>query len=195
MNPKSANNQYKNLNDKSSPEYQLKSNNYKNIFPFLSYPNQNQDYQKNIQYFPISTKESFTGQHTIYLAAEDNNNLNDYSVNNEISNKNNIKNKNNLILLPQRSIDLQINNSKFNYLLNFPIENGEKNNNKKVKRNLDEIYTIKEKDQTNNFNYKNIKDNFISTTKNVFEPGINKESKKLFHSFSVENYSDKIFNK
>ncbi len=94
MNQKSSKNKYKILNNKSSPEYQVKNINYKNIVPSLSYQNQNQGDEKNIQYFPIESKESFTRQHIIYLAAGESNNLNDYAINNEYNLiKNNIKNK------------------------------------------------------------------------------------------------------
>jgi hypothetical protein len=193
MNSQSSNNIYNNPNINSSLDHQLKKINYQNKVPCLSYVNQNQDNQKNIQYFPIATKESFTGQHTLYLAAEGDININDYETNNEYnSDKNNIKNKNtNLYILPQRTIDVEIKKTKFEHL---SVKNEAKNRTNKIKNNLDNLYTNKV-EETKNCNYQNIKNNFISTTKNLFELSKDKKNKELVHSLSVENYSDNILNK
>lgn len=195
MNSQSSNKIYKNPNIISSLDHQLKKINYQNKVPCLSYLNQNQDNQKNIQYFPIATKESFTGQHTLYLAAEGDININDYETNNEYnSDKNNIKNKNtntNLYILPQRTIDVEIKKTKFEHL---SVKNEAKNRTNKIKNNLDDLYTNKA-EETKNCNYQNIKNNFISTTKNLFELSKDKKNKELVHSLSVENYSDNILNK
>ena len=133
-----------------------KNINYPEIGPSLQYKNGNQETHKNIQYFPIVTKGSFTGSHTIYLAAEDNQITNDYIP--KYEKKYPLKNNNNdqdIILIPQRSIGLQIQKSKFEYLLNIPVKNeNEKPQNKNIylsknsiDKNSNKIYPIKEEEK------------------------------------------------
>lgn len=184
MNSKTSNKFY-NQNDNLFP-------NPNNNKPYLevdsSYPlkieNQN---NKTFQYFPIVTKHSLNGNHTIYLAAEDNGTNSNYITNNQNyvyrPNESHIKVKNkNRILVSQKSIELQIKNSKFEYLLNNP-KNKETN---KIK----DLANKKEKQKEINNSYKNIKKDFISTTQNLFNKSREKENKELTHSYSVENYGD-----
>jgi len=178
-----------------------KSNN-----PYLevdsSYPSKKENKNnKTFQYFPIVTKNSFNGNHTIYLAAEDNGNTNNYISNNQNyvyrpnENHKKVNNKNkNKILVSQKSIELQIKNSKFEYLLINPNIKGTSNNNinniKSNKNKGNDNLNKEEKEYSSKNNYKNIKNDFISTTQNLFSKSKEKESKELTHSYSVENYGD-----
>ena len=202
------------MNSKTSNKFynqseNLFSNQNTNENPYLevdsSYPfkieNQN---NKTFQYFPIVTKHSCNGNHTIYLAAEDNGNINNYIINNQNyvyrpnESQKKVKKKNkNKILVPQKSIELQIKNSKFEYLLNNP-KNKESSyiNADNIKSNTNKELTSinKEKKENSKNNYKNIKNDFISTTQNLFDKSKEKENKELIHSYSVENYGD-VLNK
>ena len=123
---------YKNSNNKDFSEVQNQIQSYKNPAPNISNPIQNQQNQEKVQYFPITTKESFTGSKTIYLVAEENNNLNEnvtkYEKNNDDKSKNKPSKNNNAILIPQRSIEFQFQNKNFEYLLNSPVKNNKEAN-------------------------------------------------------------------
>ena len=170
MNSKLQNYKYENTKIIKNLDAQQINKKYKKTGPNITYLIPNQENQKNIQYFPIATQDTFTGQQTIYLAAEDNTNLNDNVTSYEY--KYNYKNKTkneNKILLPQRSIELKIQKTKFEYLLNFPVKNDLKNNidfdylksnnTGKNKNSLDNIYSIKEEEELeeDNKNYKDRK--------------------------------------
>ena len=73
MNSDSKNNINNNPKNKTFSDSQKRILSYQNLIPSFSYGMQNQNNQKKIQFFPIATKESLNGTHTIYLAAEDNN--------------------------------------------------------------------------------------------------------------------------
>ena len=47
-------------------------------------------------------------------------------------------------------------------------------------------------EEKKNYNYKNIKEDFISTTKNIYDTNKNINS-ILIHSYSVDNYSDILY--
>ena len=95
MNSKTQNIKY--TNNRKNIDVQQNKNKYKSNPPNSTYPQQNQEKKKNIQYFPITAQDTFTGQPTIYLAAEDISTLNDntdnvtsyeyhYSNNNKVKN-------------------------------------------------------------------------------------------------------------
>ena len=180
-----------------------KNYNHHNISPSRPYAIVNSLNQKNLQYFPIKTKETFDEQHTIYLAAEDSNNLNDNSSTNQckfFSTNNN--NKNNKIeyklLLPQRSIEFQIKKTKFEYMLNFPVKNETQINNKKDsnendnnnQKNYEKTYSTNkdEKIKEEKGNSNNNREDFILSIKNINDSNI--VPKRLIHSYSLDNYSD-----
>ena len=160
---------------------------------------------KNLKYCPIVSKHSFTGKKIIYLGTGDNDNDNKH-INNSSSKKNidnyskkkvkkKSKNKQKLFM-QQRSIEFQIKKTKFEYILNLPVKNESKNNDKEksnneVNKKNEEIYSIKEEteEENKNNNYKNIKDDFMATTKKLFEKEKKRKNKNLNHSYSVENYS------
>ena len=123
---------YKNFNNKELSELQKQIQSYKNSYPSISNPIQNQQNQEKVQYFPITTKESFIGSKTIYLVAEENNSLGEnmtkYGKNNDDKRKNIPSKNNNAILIPQRSIEFQFQNKKFEYLLNSPVKNNKEAN-------------------------------------------------------------------
>ena len=176
---------YKNSSDKEFSELQKQIQNYKNPAPSISNPIQNQQNQEKVQYFPITTKESFTGSKTIYLVAEENNNLNEnvtkYEKNNDDKSKNKPSKNNNAILIPQRSIEFQFQNKKFEYLLNSPVKNdkeanvttgnnvnykGSDNNKNNLDNNINNSIKKEELEEdnynnsNNNSNSKNQKDKF-----------------------------------
>ena len=160
---------------------------------------------KNSKYFPIASKHSFTGKNTIKFSERDNDNkgINDPSNNENLDNnsvkkfKKKKKNKQKLFM-QQRSIEFQIKKTKFEYLLNLPVKteiriNEKNNSNNKENKKDGEIYSIKEEteEENKNNNYKNIKEDFMATTKKLFnKEKKRKKNKSLNHSYSVENYSD-----
>ena len=100
MNSKTPNDKY--ANNRKKTDLQQNNNKYKSNLPNSSYPQQNQEKQKNIKYFPITAKDTFTGQPTIYLAAEDISTLNDNTDNvttyeYHYSNSNKIKKENKIL--------------------------------------------------------------------------------------------------
>ena len=162
---------------------------------------------QNLKYFPIASEHSFTGKNHIRLSTEDsenkdiNNSSNKENIDNYANKKVKKKSKNKQkLFMQQRSIEFQIKKTKFEYLLNLSIKNESKNNNKEqsdqknneVSKKDDEIYSIKEEieEENKNNNYKNIKDDFMATTKKLFDKGKRRRNKSLNHSYSVENYSD-----
>jgi hypothetical protein len=182
-----------NSNDNDNIYYISKNTsnlNYPAIDPSLQYQIENQENPKNIQYFPIATGGSVSGENTIYLAAEDNQISNDYipKFENNYSNENNYQKneKRNALILPQRSIGLQIKKAKFEYLLNF--------SDKKEKENKKENRINPIEEEKKNNQYKNLKNDFLSTARELIERSQNKKRKELSHSYSTENYSD-ILNK
>ena len=214
MNSKNLIDLNKNPNNNLVSEQKSQNVNYINLFPCISEPKQNQQNQEKIQYFPITTKESFTGQNIIYLAAEDNHNINktaqncDYNNSEKKENKPLKNNNNNNILVPQRSIEFQFQNEKFEYLINSPVKNEKEsninkdNNNKNNLDNLDNNSIKKEKSdeedsKNNNKNKesKNKKDNFVSTIKNIFDKHKNSRNKGLVKSYSVDNYPQNLLNR
>ena len=100
--------------------------------------------------------------------------------------------------MQQRSVEFQIKKTKFEYLLNLPVKNGtkknekEKSNNEINKKDDDAIYFTKEEneEENKNNNYKNIKDDFMATTKKLFDKDKKRKQKSLNHSYSVQNYSN-----
>ena len=207
---------YKNSSNKEFSELQKQIQNYKNPAPSISNPIQNQQNQEKVQYFPITTKESFTGSKTIYLVAEENNNLNEnvtkYEKNNDDKSKNKPSKNNNAILIPQRSIEFQFQNKKFEYLLNSPVKNdkeanvttgnnvnykGSDNNKNNLDNNINNSIKKEksEEDNNNNSNSKNPKDNFVSTIKDIFNQNRNSRNKGLVKSYSVDNYPETLLNK
>ena len=196
MNSKTSN-KYYNQRENLFSNPNTNENPYPEVDPSYPYKIENQN-NKTFQYFPIVTKHSFNGNHTIYLVAEDNGNINNYITNNQNyiyrpnENQKKVKNKNK-ILVSQKSIELQIKNSKFEYLLNNP-KNKESNyiNTDNKKSNINKEFTIinKEEKENSKNNYKNIKRDFISTTQNLFDKSKEKENKELIHSYSVENYGE-----
>ena len=191
---------YSNNNQKKIP--------YKVINSSRSYKSDNQD-NKNLQYFPIETKDSLSGKHTIYLATENNEKTKDFipinknrkifeNFNKKIIKKRKNKNR---VLLPQKSIELQIQKTKFEYLINsLNKDENEKNlfsDNEKSKKSNKSVQMISSYDMINHKNkndYKNIKNDFISTTKNILDTSKVNKNKGLAHSFSVDNYSDILNN-
>lgn len=158
---------------------------------------------KNSKYFPIASKHSFTGKHSIYLSTRDNDNkdINNSSNKENIDSYSNKKVKKKLknkqkIFMQQRSIEFQIKKTKFEYLLNLPVKTESKNNDKEKSSNEEnkkdeKIYSIKEEtdEENKNNNYKNIKDDFMATTKKLFDKDKKRKNKSLNHSYSVESYS------
>ena len=203
MNSEFKNNLYNNGENITFSSDKTRYIKYEDLVPSIQYESRRQENSKNLKYFPILTKDTFTGQHTIYLAAEDNDNQNNNIIKNENkstdkTNNSEINNKN--IIVPQRSIEFQLKNENFEYLLNLPvkkeneiyknIDNNKINNSNQ--NNIKKINSFKEdekEEEKKNNNYKNIKEDFISTTKNLYDSNINKDS-KLIHSYSVENYID-----
>ncbi len=198
LNPLNNSNNHNNIYYSS----QITSNsNYPEIGPSIQYKIGNQDIPKNIQYFPIVTKGSVTGENTIYLAAEDNQMSNNYlpKYENEYSNKNiNKKNKEKIIsIMPQRSIGIKIQKSNFEYLLNWPSKKEnekikEKNNVIDNENNDNKNIPIKEEEievENNNNKYNDVQNDFISTARILMARNQTKKRKELAHSFSVENYS------
>ena len=193
-----------NNNINNNPDDILYSNNKENIIkyqelvPSKQYQTRIQQKENNLQYFPIVTKDTFEGKHTIYLAAQSNNNLNDYLQNNEYiysneKNNNQISNNKKAILLPEKSIQLQIENGKLNSLLDSSFKNENSNNIINYNNNDNNINTydntnsnkeekIQEKNNTKIYNYNHIKNDFISTTKNLYKSKRNNKNKELFHS-------------
>ena len=196
MNSKTSN-KYYNQRENLFSNPNTNENPYPEVDPSYPFKIENQN-NKTFQYFPIVTKHSFNGNHTIYLAAEDNGNINNYITNNQNyiyrpnESQKKVKNKNK-ILVSQKSIELQIKNSKFEYLLNNP-KNKESNyintDNKKSNINKELTNINKEEKENSKNNYKNIKRDFISTTQNLFDKSKEKENKELIHSYSVENYGE-----
>mgnify|MGYP003571329562 CR=1 FL=1 len=171
------------------------------LFSNIPYKIENQG-KNNFQYFPLVTKDSLEGNHTIYLAIQNNGSINNFIMN-ENENKyiykpnkstQNVTNQNEILII-QKSIQLQIIKKKFEYLLTTPTKNKEiknDNNNNKVNNFLNNNKrvlqnSIKEQIKKKS-DYENIKNDFISTTINLFDKSQNKENKELFHSYSVENY-------
>ena len=157
---------------------------------------------KNSTYFPIASKHSFTGKHSIYLSARDNDNKDNSSRKENLDNYSNKTfkkkyKKKQKLFMQQRSIEFQIKKTKFEYYLNLPvkkesiIKEKEKSNNE-INKKDDEIYSIKEEneEENKNNNYKNIKDDFMATTKKLFDKKKKRKNKSLNHSYSLENYSD-----
>ena len=188
MNSKSSNNL---LNNKENPYSSYK------LFPNIVYKLENQG-KYNFQYFPIVTKNSLEGNRIIYLATQNNGNSNNFIMNENGNNyeyktyKNNKKLTNqNIILIIQKSIQLQIIKKKFEYLLKTPTKNIEINNdnNNNLFNNENKVLRNSNNEQIKKkINYENIKNDFISTTINLFDKPPKKENKKLFHSYSVGNY-------
>ena len=205
MNSEIINNIYNNEDNLQFSNDRQRYIKYENLVPSIQYEMQGQEKQKNLKYFPIVTKETFTGQHTIYLAAEDNdsqnNNMTKYENNSIYKNKSNKINNRNKIILPQKNTELQIQNNKFEFLLSIPVKNEDEINKNKDKNknknqnNFDKINYFKEgkiEEEKKNYNYKNIKEDFISTTKNIYDTNKNINS-ILIHSYSVDNYSDILY--
>ena len=188
MNSKSSNNL---LNNKENPYSSYK------LFPNIVYKLENQG-KYNFQYFPIVTKNSLEGNRIIYLATQNNGNSNNFIMNENGNNyeyktyKNNKKLTNpNIILIIQKSIQLQIIKKKFEYLLKTPTKNIEINNdnNNNLFNNENKVLRNSNNEQIKKkINYENIKNDFISTTINLFDKPPKKENKELFHSYSVGNY-------
>ena len=82
--------------------------------------------------------------------------------------------------------------------MNLPVKNETKNNEKEKsnneinKKDDDAIYFIKEEneEENKNNNYKNIKNDFMATTKKLFDKDKKRKQKSLNHSYSVQNYSN-----
>ena len=67
---------YSKTNDNIYNQHDLLFSNYKqnfmkyqNLVPSTQYQTKVQEKEKNLQYFPIVTKDTFEGKHIIYLAA------------------------------------------------------------------------------------------------------------------------------
>ena len=173
------------------------SNNHDNIY-YTSQNTSNLNYPeivpKNLQYFPIASKGAVTGENMIYLAAEDNQTSNNYipKNENEYPNKNNNQKKKekNISIIPQRSFGIQIQKSKFEYLLNLPTKKENENNGNK-------ILPIKKegiKEEKKNKKYINLNSDFISEARILMHKKHAKKRKDLAHSYSMENYSN-VLNK
>ena len=205
MNSKTNNNYYNNQDDIQFHNNKGNTIKFENLVPSTQYQSIDEEKQAKLQFFPIVTNDTSDGKHTIYLATQSNDNLTDYIQNNEYKysfDKNNIKpsNHKNIFLIPQSCIQIKINDSKFEYLLKCPLNNQNENNIIKNNNNLmeenqikfDKMNDIKEEKLKNKekINYNNIKKNFISTTQKLYNTKRNDKNKNLFHSYSVENYSD-----
>ena len=157
---------------------------------------------KNSKYFPIASKHSFTGKHFIYLSTRDNDNKDNSLRKENLDNYSNKKfkkkyKKKQKLFMQQRSIEFQIKKTKFEYLLNLPVKkesiiNEKEKSNNEINKKHDKIYSIKEEneEENKNNNYKNIKDDFMATTKKLFDKEKKRKNKSLNHSYSLENYSD-----
>jgi len=167
--------------------------------PFTNIPYKIENQGKNnFQFFPIVTKHSLKGDHTIYLATQNNENNNNYIKNENENNYEFKPNKNtkkvpgqNIILIIQKTIQLQIIKRKFEYLLKASPKSKEKNNiinNNLLNNENIELHNSKKEEIKKKNNYQNIKNDFISTTINIFDKSQKKQNKELFHSYSVENY-------
>ena len=218
MNSNDLTDLFVNSNNKEFSELQKQIQNYKNPAPSISNPIQNQQNQEKVQYLPITTKESFTSTKTIYLVAEDNNNLNKnmtkYENNNDDKSKNKHSKNNKAILIPQRSIEFHFQNKIFEYLLNSQVKNDKEENvttdnninYKGSDNNKNNLYNNtnnsikKEKSEednnnsNNNSNSKNPKDNFVSTIKNIFNQNRKSRNKGLVKSYSVDNCPESLLN-
>ena len=188
------------MNSKSSNNLLNKKENYISSDElFLNILNKKDKGKNNFQYFPIVAKHSLTGNHTIYLATQNNGNFNNFIMNENEKNYEYKPNKStkkvtnpNIILIIQKSIQLQIIKKKFEYLLKTPTKKEIKNANSNCKNLLNdenkELHNSYKEQIKKKINYENIKNDFISTTINLFDKFQNKGNKELFHSYSVENY-------
>ena len=167
------------------------------LFSNIPYKIKNQ-VKNNFQYFPKVTNHLLAENHIIYIATQNNGNVNNFLMNKNENNYEYKTNNNtekfsnpNIKLIIQKSIQLQIIKKKFEYLLKTPTKNKEINNNNdnKLFNNENRVLQYSNKEQIKKkINYQNIKNDFISTTINLFNKSQKKENKELYHSYSVENY-------
>ena len=185
-----------------------KKNKYKVINSSKSNKKGNQD-KNNLKYFSKIAKDSLNDKNIKYLATENNEKSNDFfSINqkrktNGITKKKIIKKKKskNRILLPQKSIEFHIQKGKFKFLINSPNKNEDEKNpysdNNRAKKSNNSVHLNSINDMIyheNKNNIKNIKNDFISTTKNILDTSTVNKKKRIGRSFSVDNYYDILNN-
>ena len=113
MNSKTNNEIFNNQENTSSSNYKQNYLKYQNLVPSVEYQMKGREMQNNLQYFPIITKDTYAGKHTIYLAAQSTDNLSENIDNNELIKHNEKENNNKYsenknILLTQKIIQFQI---------------------------------------------------------------------------------------